>query len=300
MTGSVVSGFNGIISYGLSTLEGKGGLQGWRWIFIVPGIITVALAVPIFLFVSDFPEKAAWLSPDDLARVRERLEEDRGETLEDKMTFRKALAALSDWKVWLLSSLLFFVTTGSYTMAFFTPSILASFGFNVAMSQILITPPAIFAAFCSIGTAVWADRIQKRSPFIVGYLLLTVTGFVMIGWGNNTGCKLTGIFFAVAGVNCATPTVLTFLANNVVGTSKRQIAVPLQTSMGGLGGIAGSLLFREQDYPKYRPGLYAAFTSMSCAIMITLGLTLYFRRENKKADKEGKILEGLEGFRYTL
>jgi hypothetical protein len=40
-----------------------------------------------------------------------------------------------------------------------------------------------------------ADKMHKHSPFIFGHLLLVIVGFVMIGWGNNTGRKLTGIFF---------------------------------------------------------------------------------------------------------
>jgi len=42
---------------------------------------------------------------------------------------------------------------------------------------------------------------------------------------------------------------------------------------------------------------------MTCnALVITFVVinTIYFRRENLKADREGKILEGEATFRYTL
>ncbi|KAJ5488212.1 Major facilitator superfamily domain general substrate transporter [Penicillium expansum] len=283
MSGSVISGFNGIISYGLSTLEGLGGRRGWNWIFIIPGAITVFLAIPIFLFLSDFPEKASWLKQ-----------------LDDKITIRKALKDLQDWKVWVLASLLFFPTAGSYTMSFFTPSILAGLGYNVALSQILVTPPYLAAAIFAISTGMISDRVRTRSPFIVGFMLLTGAGIIMIGWGQNTACKMAGIYFAVIGNNCAIPTVLAFLSNNIVGSSKRQIAVPLQTSMGAIGGVFGSLVFRQQDYPGYRPGLYASIVCLAVCILITLSITAFFYRENKAADEKGKILERLEGYRYTL
>lgn len=122
----------------------------------------------------------------------------------------------------------------------------------------------------------------------------------MIGWGNNTGCKLTGVFLSVIGTNCAIPTALTLLANNVVGTNKRQISIPLETVFGGLGGIFGSLVFRQKDYPGYQPGLYASFACVSSGILLTSAVTFHFWRENRKADRDGKILEGIEGFRYTL
>lgn len=300
MSGSIISGFNGIISYGLSTLDGLGGRRGWNWIFIIPGAITVFLAIPLLLFLTDFPESSSWLSASDLQRVQERLREDRGERLDDKISFRKVLKDLRDWRVWVLASLLFFPTAGSYTMAFFTPSILSGLGYDTALSQILVTPPYLLAAIFAIVTGIISDRVRTRSPFIIGFSIVTLAGVIMIGWGKNTACKMAGIFLAVVGNNCAIPTVLAFLSNNIVGSSKRQIAVPLQTSFGALGGIFGSLVFREQDYPAYRPGIYASIACIVMCIMITLGITFYFHRENEAADKRGKILEGLEGYRYTL
>ncbi|CAI7619707.1 unnamed protein product [Penicillium crustosum] len=300
MSGSVISGFNGIISYGLSTLEGLGGRRGWNWIFIIPGAITMFLAIPIFFFVSDFPENAKWLSPEELSLIQTRLQEDRGERLDDKITIRKALKDLTDWKVWVLASLLFFPTAGAYTMAFFTPSVLSGLGYSTALSQILVTPPYLMAAIFAIATGIISDRVRARSPFIIGFMLLNCAGFIMMGWGNNTGCKMAGIFMAVVGNNCAIPTILAFMSNNVVGTSKRQIAVPLQTSLAALGGIFGSLVFREQDYPGYRPGLYASIACTVVCMFINIGITGWFYLENKAADRKEKVLEGLEGFRYTL
>lgn len=35
LIGSVASGFGGILAYGLSQMDGLGGISGWQWIFIV-------------------------------------------------------------------------------------------------------------------------------------------------------------------------------------------------------------------------------------------------------------------------
>ncbi|KEF58316.1 uncharacterized protein A1O9_06242 [Exophiala aquamarina CBS 119918] len=298
--GQLIAAFSGILSYGLSTLNGTGGLEGWRWIYIVPGLITTVLAFPLWFLISEFPEKAKWLKPEELAQLRASLSEDRAEILEEQMNMARALKALKDWKVWLLASLLFFLTSAAYTMSFFTPTILSSLGYSVAMSQILVTPPYIAACLANITTGIAADKLHMRSPFIIGHGILTMVGFGMIGWGPNTGAKMTGIYFSIIGSQCAIPAVYTFLANNVVGTTKRQIAVPLQTVWGGIGGIAGSVYFRQQDYPLYRPGLYASFTSLSLCLILTTFLAIYFWRENRKAERDGKILEGVQHFRYTL
>ncbi|KAM0555898.1 hypothetical protein ACHAPJ_006300 [Fusarium lateritium] len=298
--GSVVSGFTGIISYGLSQMEGLGDVRGWRWVFIIPGAITILMALPIYFFVAEFPEKAMWLNTSELEIVRQRLNEDRGETLEEKVTMKAFFQAALDWKVYVISLMLMIPTATTYALSFFSPSILSSFGFSVALSQILTTPPYLFGAIISILTGKLADKVRLRSPFIIGFSMLHVIGLALIGWGNLQGVRYFGLFLAIAGSNSAIPSALAFLANNVVGNSKRQFAVPIQTVFGGIGGITGSVMFREKDFPGYRPGLYAAFGLMALNALLAGGMALYFMDQNKKAGRKGKVLEGLEGFRYTV
>lgn len=69
---------------------------------------------------------------------------------------------------------------------------------------------------------------------------------------------------------------------------------------GGIGGIIGSTVFRDQDAPKYGPGIMTCMISNALVIVITLLLTWKFHRANKRAEAGGKAIEGQEGFRYTL
>ena len=68
------------------------------------------------------------------------------------------------------------------------------------------------------------------------------------------------------------------------------------------GGIAGSLVFREVDKPRYIPGLWACITASLLTIVVTLILQLHFKLQNRAADRGEK--DNLEGggptFRYTL
>ncbi|RSM06751.1 hypothetical protein CEP52_005591 [Fusarium oligoseptatum] len=297
--GSVVSGFTGVISYGLSLMEGQGGLRGWGWIFIIPGAITVAVAIPIFFFVAEFLEKAKWLTAEEQVMIQRRLAGDQGEDVEGKGTMKSFLEAAIDWKVYVISMMLMLPTATTYALSSFSPSILASFGFSVTLSQVLTTPPYIFGAIVSILTGIMADRVRLRSPFITGYSILHMAGLAMISWGGSQGARYTSMFLAVAGSNCAIPSALAFLARNVVGTHKRQFAVPIQSIFGGIGGIIGSLMFREANYPGYRPGIYASFGCMAANTALASGLAFYFWIRNRQADRTGKVLEGVPGFRYT-
>jgi hypothetical protein len=69
---------------------------------------------------------------------------------------------------------------------------------------------------------------------------------------------------------------------------------------GGVGGIIGGTVFRTQDAPNYVPGITACMIAAGLIIVTTLLLNLKFWLANKRADRGEKIIEGLEGFRYTL
>jgi len=96
------------------------------------------------------------------------------------------------------------------------------------------------------------------------------------------------------------PTCMAYQATNIRGHWKRAFCSATLVGFGGFGGIAGSLVFRSQDRPTYRPGVFACLACNILIIIIVIVNSVYFRRENKKADRGEKILEGDPNFRYTI
>jgi hypothetical protein len=94
--------------------------------------------------------------------------------------------------------------------------------------------------------------------------------------------------------------VLTYQANNIRGQWKRALCSATLIGAGGIGGIIGSTVFRNQDKPGYHPGIYATMIAGALIILITLAMTWKLHRANQRAEAGGKWIEGLEGFRYTL
>jgi len=73
-------------------------------------------------------------------------------------------------------------------------------------------------------------------------------------------------------------------------------------SFGGLGGIFASLVFRQQDFPHYLPGIYATIACQVLLLVLLAITTFYFWVKNKAVlDGTAKApLEGQVGFLYTL
>jgi len=79
-------------------------------------------------------------------------------------------------------------------------------------------------------------------------------------------------------------------------------AIRVRISFGGVGGIFASLIYRQVDAPKYRPGIIATIVCQCVMITIVCITTIWFTIKNK-AVREGKsktLIEGREGFFYTI
>jgi MFS family permease len=70
---SIAGAFSGLLAFGISKMDGVGGYEGWRWIFILEGIVTVLVAVLAFFVLHDFPETATFLTEEERAFVVFRL-----------------------------------------------------------------------------------------------------------------------------------------------------------------------------------------------------------------------------------
>jgi hypothetical protein len=63
---SALSGaFSGLLAAGIAQMRGVGGYEGWRWIFLLEGILSVVVGVSCFFLLPDSPGTASWLKPDE-------------------------------------------------------------------------------------------------------------------------------------------------------------------------------------------------------------------------------------------
>ncbi|ODH53318.1 hypothetical protein GX48_00514 [Paracoccidioides brasiliensis] len=262
--GSFSSAMSGILAFGLMQMEGVQGIRGWRWIFIMEGVITIGIALFAYIFIVRFPDEELtkpsfrFLKPDECQFIVDRLEKDRGDVAMEPFNLVKFLKPALEWHIWGFAFLFFCLTTVTYSFAFFLPIILKdNLGFSMAASQCLVAPPYAFAGILMFSTAWFADRLKVRFPFIILNSVITIIGLPIMGFHSNSAVRYFGAFLGVAGANANVPLVMAYQANNIKGQWKRAFCSATLTGFGGIGGIAGSLIFRSQDKPTYIPGISA-------------------------------------------
>lgn len=310
LIGSVASAFAGILAYGIMQMKGLAGLNGWRWIFIIEGILTVVLGIAGYWLLVDFPdskrESFKFLGPTEKEWICARVNADRGDVKMQAFSLRKYLRAGADWKIWAYAMIFFNTTTVTYALAYFMPIILnENMGFSIGASQCLVAPPYVFAGFLIFGSGWIGDRYHVRGPIIVSNALLCIIGLPIVGFAESNAVRYFGVFLVTGGANANVSTALSYQANNIRGQWKRAFCSATFVMFGGIGGIAGSLVFRNEDKPQYRPGLYACIATTLLTCILVGILTLNFKANNKAADRGERELECdaddtyEPGFRYT-
>merc|ERR1712000_459095 len=171
--GLVSSGLSGILAYGVQQMDGLGGLEGWRWIFVIFGLMTIVAAVLGAMFLVDFPDKALdknhwrFLSRDEIQFILRRIDKDRGDASQEPWNFRKWLSAGKNWRIWSFALCFFGLTTQAYSIAYFLPIILRqNMGFSIGESQMLTAPPYAGAAIIMFICAWIGDKHRIRGPLL--------------------------------------------------------------------------------------------------------------------------------------
>ncbi|CAI7595445.1 unnamed protein product [Penicillium discolor] len=259
--GCVASALAGVLAYGLSQMDGIQGLQGWRWIFIMEGVLSCAVGVLTILFLVDFPDRAykSWrfLSEKECAFIVRRINRDRADGDAEPFSLKRFLAPSLDMKIWGFAMIFFCITTNTYAISYFLPIILRQgMGYGVAASQCLVAPPFGLAAILMLITSWLGDKYRMRGPILAFNALIGIIGLPIMGFAENNAVRYFGVFLAVAGSNANVPASMAYQANNIRGQWTRALSSATLVGFGGIGGIVSSLVFREQDAPIYRLGMW--------------------------------------------
>jgi MFS family permease len=97
---TLAGAFGGLLASAIGKMDGLQGYHGWRWIFILEGVLTCVVSFVFFFFIPSFPEDAKWLTEEERAYVKARLQVDQGRSAaERQITLRDVGRVFKDYKV---------------------------------------------------------------------------------------------------------------------------------------------------------------------------------------------------------
>ncbi|KAF4126626.1 Sugar (and other) transporter [Geosmithia morbida] len=277
-----------VIFEGIGKMAGVVWDNGWRWIFILEGIATVVIAFGAFWFIQNYPETSGFLNPAERRFIHDRLTADSDAMRQEKFTWAAVGEALRDPSCWLYGLGFHTMSLPLYTLSLFMPTIIKDLGYQAAVAQLLTIPPYAVSFVTTLTVAVFSERTGQRAVFIAGSSVVGAIGYVILLANTDPtarpGVSYLGTFFAAAGIYPATALVLSWPAINVSGQTKRAIANAMQISIGNLGAVMGTQLYRSDDGPRFVVGhsLALAYLVANAAVVTVLAWRL--RRQNKERE----------------
>ena len=266
-------------SYIMVSLNGVGGLEGWKWMFILEGAPTVLLGFLAMFVISDKPDDANWLSDSEKRMVRESV----SESVKGANHF--ARSAFADPRVFAMSACYFGLICGIYAITFWLPSIIKSAGETDTLKIGLYSAVPYLLAMVSmimIGRSSDARKERVRHSAYPALLAAALLGGVIYFHGNFL-LSMTAISMATACIY-ASYSVFWTIPSEYFGRAAAPGGIALVNTIGLLGGwVSPSAIgFIKQSSGSLSLALLTLAATLAIAAVGILSLGIVLRPDARE------------------
>jgi MFS transporter, ACS family, tartrate transporter len=264
--------FASLISGLILELDGKLGIAGWKWLFLIEGIPPILLGIFGIFYLTDVPAKAGWLTPGEKAWLDQELENDtqqRGVVHADSI-----LSTLCQPIVLLLGLCNFGLFCGLTSLFSWLPQIIKTFG--LPSSQIgLVTAIPSLAGLAGMIILSWhSDKLQERFFYTIFTMMIAAAGFAIIALSSAPALIIFG--FAVANIGVfGTQAVFWTIPQSYLSRDIAPGAIGLIGMIGSIGGATIPIVIgRIKDATG---GLNGGFLTVTGIFIIAAAAVFYAR-----------------------
>jgi len=275
----------GLIAYGIAVGAQKHGsaVAPWKIVFLVTGLVTVAVGCIFFWIMPDSPLHARFLSQSDRVLAVARIRANQQGVGNKHFKMYQLREALLDPMTWTFAfyALIADIPNGGLTNFF--SQLITSFGFTAEQSLLYGTPAGAMEILSLLVAGYMGGRYGQRIASSIFWLLVAIVGMLLIialPLSNNGG-RLAGYYLTGAS---ATPFValLSMISTNVAGYTKKTTVAAIYLIFYCAGNIIGPQVFRPKDAPRYVPAEIVIVVCWGVSIILLVSIWSYYKWQNKK------------------
>lgn len=296
--GSAISGaFGGLIATGLASMKKTGGLEGWRWLYIIEGLISVCASVWLFLELPADFNNIPYFNERETEIYRIRNKQRTAYMGNEKFEWSYVFDALKDFKTYISFTIQFCQDTVLYGFSTFVTAILKlGLGYTSREAQYMSVPVYILAGIVFMISAFVSDRLKVRAPIFICYNLVGAIGYILLLSVSNNSVKYFACYLITFSLYTGTGLNIAWLTNNVAPHYKRATALGLNQTLGNVSGAVAGQIYTKAPYT------FGNSFSLGCIVLsniLAIGQIIVLKTMNKKRQRiiDGEIEDPYKGER---
>ncbi|KAF4480436.1 Pantothenate transporter liz1 [Colletotrichum fructicola Nara gc5] len=288
---AAASMFSGYLQAGVyKGLNGVHGLTGWKWLFIMDGIISLPICIAGYFLIPDLPEntRAFYLNEKDREMARNRMNA-VGRAPRTKLGLSAFKRIFGRWHVYYLTILyIIFINIGPSSSVNPFSLWLKSKGESVEKINIIPTAASAIQLVLTVSFAIISDAIRHRASIMsISTFLGGFAALLLAIWNIPDGLKWFAFLLQRASVPYG-PLSMSW-ANEICGADaeERAIVIGIMNSLGyAFNAWVPLLTYPQVDAPKFRKGFIFSTIAFGAQAAITATVAYLFKREKKKTKSE--------------
>jgi ACS family tartrate transporter-like MFS transporter len=281
----------GALAGWLLGLDGKLGISGWQWLFLVEGLPAVLFTAVILKLLPDSPRQASWLTADEKDWLREQLSKDDAKAHLGHES--GVLKALLSYKVWLIGLFFFFAGICNYGFGFSAPIIIQNAtGWNVSKVGYMIALFGLASVVAMLLNGAHSDRTHERALHCIVPCCLIAIGFTVASFASTPWLVIASLATSFIAFNALMAPGLSLPMEFLAGRAAAA-GIAAMNTIAIFSGFAGPYwigLSRDAS-GNYRLGLQGLMVSSLIAAGIMFVLARSLKRQPAHVEEEEVLVE---------
>ena len=263
VSGMIGGPISGVI---MQQFEGFFGLRSWQWLFLIEGLLPVAMGVAAFFVLDDRPGDAAWLSADEKQLLTANLSVERRP--ESHSALQALLFALKRPMLWMATFGYFSVTWAGTVLNFWTPTIIQRSGVgNVLFVGLLSAVPYTLGAIGMLVLCQNSDRtLERHWHFFAAVFMAACAAVAIAFFSSNSFLSIACLAVLAIGYLSAIALFWT-IPTGFLSEKEQAGGIAFISSVGQIGSLLAPVLF---GYISDRTGSLAIGVGV-VALVLTVG-----------------------------
>lgn len=251
-------------------------------LFIIEGIVTVAVALIAIPILPDHPLTTSWLTEEERQLAHSRISRDTVEQTGTTSTIASLRIAFSDPRLYLLALMQNLHLSANGFTNFF-PTVVGTLGFSHTITLLLTAPPFILAAIISPLYGMSSGRFNERTWHITAGMGLALTGFIIAASTLNVAARYFACFLFASGVYAVNACILGWVSATLGQTmQKKAISLSFVNIVANASYIYTPYLYPKSDGPSYTMAMGTEAGFAGATILCAWTLRLWLMSTNRK------------------